>query len=100
MKLQFSPQAVIDLTEILDYVARDNPRAALKLVEGIEVTCENLAQSPGMGSARADLLRGLRAFSRGSYVIYFLTVPSGAVRIVRVLHGGRDVQPGDLRPHA
>jgi toxin ParE1/3/4 len=58
MRLQLSPQATLDLADILDYVARDNPAAALKLVEGLEAACANLARSPGSGTVRSDLYPG------------------------------------------
>src|SRR5438128_1927385 len=97
MKLEFSPEAVVDLTDILDYVGRDKPKAAVKLVDGIEATCAKLAQMSMAGTARSDLYPGLRAFSHGNYVIFFLAITSDVLRIVRIMHGARDVKPEDFR---
>jgi plasmid stabilization system protein ParE len=40
----------------------------------------------------------LRALSHGSYVIYFVLQTEESLRIVRVMHGARDVKPIDFRP--
>jgi toxin ParE1/3/4 len=53
-----------------------------------------LAEHSLIGEARDELVRGLRCFSVGNYVIYYrLLVPNEqTVEIVRVLHGARDVE--------
>lgn len=98
MKLEFSPQAVTDLDEILQYVSRDDPHAAVRLVDGIEATCQTLVSMPRAGTVRNDLARGMRAFTHGRYVIYFLCPTEDILRIVRIMHGARDVRPTDFRP--
>ena len=85
----FSPLAVQDLDGILQYIAADRPAAAVAFVNKLKDTCNLLAKYPLIGSSREELAKGLRAFSCGSYVIYFR--PRGkTVRIERVLHGARD----------
>lgn len=51
---------------------------------------------PGAGTARDDLRQGLRAFSHGSYVIFFRRKTDKVLRIVRVMHGARQFKPGDF----
>ena len=86
---RFSPMAVADLGGILEYIARDNPPAAVRFVETLKEKCNTLAQFPLLGASREQLVAGLRVFSVGNYAIYYR--PEGkTVRIERVLHGARD----------
>jgi len=41
---QFSPMAVEDLDGILEYIARDNPPAAIRFVETLKEKCNTLAR--------------------------------------------------------
>jgi toxin ParE1/3/4 len=85
----FSPSARRDLLEILEYIARDKPGAALRHVDRLEEACWKLAKNPQLGSERDDLLPNLRAWSVGKYVIFFRPAEDG-VEVVRVVHGARD----------
>jgi toxin ParE1/3/4 len=85
----FSPSARRDLLEILEYIARDNPGAALGHVERLEETCQMLAENPHSGTARDDLMPNLRAWSAGNYVIFFRAADDG-IEVERVVHGARD----------
>ena len=98
MKVKFSPRAVADLHEILEFVAQYNPQAAVRLIDSLESRCMGLSKSPAVGTLREDLARGLRALSHGSYVIYFVQQTEESLRIVRVVHGALDVKPTDFRP--
>ena len=98
MTLEFSPRAVADLQEILEFVARQNPQAAVRLVDRLEETCRGLVTMPAVGTRRNDLAPGIRALSHGNYVVYFVAQTETILRIVRVLHGARNVQPIDFRP--
>jgi toxin ParE1/3/4 len=100
MKAEFSPRAIRDLQEILEHIARDNPQAAVRLIDRLEATCLRLPQSPKVGTRRDDLASGLRALSHGSYVIYFVEQTEEILRIARVMHGARDVKPIDFKPDA
>ena len=86
----FSPSARRDLQEILEYIARDKPGAALRHVERMEEACWWLARNPLVGTARDDLLPLLRCYSVGNYVIFYRPTDKG-VDVVRVVHGARDV---------
>jgi toxin ParE1/3/4 len=85
----FSPSARRDLLDILDYIARDKPRAALAYIERLEVECQALANHPQSGTLRDDLLPNLRAWSFGEYVIFFRPADDG-IEIARVVHGACD----------
>ena len=95
----FSPLAVSDLDDILDYIARDKPRAATTFVETLKEKCRTLAKFPLLGASREGLIPGLRMFPVGNYVIYYRAEIEG-VRIERVLHGARDADSASLKQQA
>jgi toxin ParE1/3/4 len=49
-----------------------------------------LGENPYLGRRRDELRRGYRGFPVGQYVIFYRVAEPG-VRIVRILHGRRDV---------
>lgn len=85
----FSPSSRRDLYEIVEFIARDSPAAALRHVERLEESCWALARNPMLGTLREDLLPGLRLWTVGSHVICFRPSEDG-VEIIRVVHGARD----------
>jgi len=85
----FSPSSRRDLNDILDYIARDKPGAALRHVERLEEACWMLAANPEMGAARDDLLPRLRVWSVAKYAIFYRQSEDG-IEVVRVVHGSRD----------
>ena len=87
--LAYSKLSLRDFKKILDSIGRDRPIAAIELVERIQTTCEHLANSPTMGTARSDLVPGMRAFAVNPFVVYFQPSVRGIV-VVRILHGARD----------
>jgi plasmid stabilization system protein ParE len=87
--LVFSSVAIRELEDILEYISRDNPRAAVDLVERIIGKCEILARFPNSGTLDEGLGTGIRMYSVDKYVIYFRTV-GDHVRIESVRHGSRD----------
>ena len=88
---EISPRAVVDLDEILEFIARDKPQAAVKFVARLKDRCRLLADFPELGTRREDLMAGLRSSSVGNYVIYYRPI-TARVRIERVLHAARDVE--------
>ena len=76
--------AEMDLAEITDFIALDNPEGAYRFEEEL---LEPLAYVE-----RAELRPGLRSCAHGAYIIFF-TVNREGVRIERILHGARDLGP-------
>ena len=46
MRAHFTPQAEIDLEEVGDYIALDNPRRAVSFIREIRQHCERIADGP------------------------------------------------------
>lgn len=91
-RLVILPAARADLIGIGDFIAQDNPGRALSFLAELEDRMVRAAERPESFPLRDDLGQGLRTSRHGRYLIFFLHT-GDEVRIVRVLHGARDL-PG------
>lgn len=87
-----APAARDDLGDIADYIARDSPAAAHRVMDAIFETFASLAARPGIGHLRSDLTdQPVRFWTvLGRYLIVYRERSAG-VEVVRVLGPGRDV---------
>ena len=92
MRAYFTPQAEIDLEEVGDHIALDNPRRAISFIREIRQHCEKIADGSHHYAVRPDLGDTIRICAHGNYLIVFEPFDDGAL-ILRVLHGARNV-PG------
>lgn len=86
----------VDLLEHLDYIAVNNPDAALRFVDTVEQAFARLSEMPEIGSLREfanPRLAGVRAWPvpKFSRYLIFYPVTQDSIRILRVLHGARDI---------
>jgi toxin ParE1/3/4 len=91
MQLVFSRNAEADIENVGDYIAKDNPSAAIAFVQRLLDRCSQIAQFPGIGRRRSDLKSAYRSVTEGQYVILYIA-SSDKVEIVRVLHGKQDIE--------
>lgn len=55
-------------------------------------TCfDDLANNPGMGQLRDELLPRVRSFPQGRHLVFYETVPEG-IEIIGVVHQSADVE--------
>ncbi len=87
-----SRDADFDLLEIWAHIARDRLEAADRLAERFDEVFQLLARSPHIGRSVDWLLPELRRFPVGEYLVFYLPGDDG-VRIVRVIHGAREITP-------
>lgn len=90
MKPLFSVRATRQIDDIYLFIARDDLRAAQKVVDRIYEAAEFVTEYPKAGHATKR--EGLRAIPAGSYpyVLYFRwSARDRQVRILRVLHAAR-----------
>ena len=85
-----SNRARQDLIEIWQYVAQDDPGLADALLDTIDAKCNLLLEHPFLGPGREDIRPGMRYLVVAQYVVLY-SVDEDAIRIVRVLHGKRDL---------
>lgn len=92
-RLVFSPEARAGLRRLFAYIAAASGAARASAFLGrIETYCQHLVDFPERGAARDDLWPGLRTVGFARRATIAFTVRPGVVRIVRVLHGGRDLR--------
>ncbi len=79
--------------DIGEYVGADNPPAALRLIDRFEAAFAFLADAPGLGHVRTDIVpraSGLRFWTVGIYLVIYCPAAHG-INVIRVLSGYRDV---------
>ena len=80
-----------DLREIRDYVAKDNPESARRLMVQFVAAFRLLAKRPQLGRVRQDLYAAtLRFWPVGAYLVIYLA-DKQPIEIVAVVHGARDI---------
>jgi toxin ParE1/3/4 len=70
-RVHFTPQAEIDLQEIGDYIALDDPGRAVSFIREIRQHCEKIADRPYHYVACPDLGDTIRICVHGNYLIVF-----------------------------
>jgi toxin ParE1/3/4 len=94
MRIRLAPQARADLDAIWLYIARESASDAIatRTVGSITDKFGLFAKFPHLGkSLRSDLRPNVRTFPVNNYVIFY-SVKSAEIRILRVIHAGRDAQ--------
>lgn len=87
----FSDEAIQDLDEICEYIARSNPKAASKLFDDIRKKCKLVADFPSMGKSYGKFVTNLRGFVVNDYIIFYYPIEDG-IAITRVASGYRDLK--------
>jgi plasmid stabilization system protein ParE len=85
-----------DIKSIWRYIAKDSIRHADLVEKAIVATCYSTADMPEVGHKRVDLThRNILFVNVHGYERYTIAYVAGSqpLRILRVLHGARDVPP-------
>lgn len=90
-RLAFSPDAEADLEEIGDFIAEDNPDAAISFVQRLRSRCYDLLAYPAVGRKRDEVRTGYRSITEGEYVIFYRMADMDEVVIVHIVHSKRDL---------
>ncbi len=91
-QIRFLKIAEEDFTEIVSYIAADNPQAANALATKIEKNLELLSENPLLGRIpRDEEIRKLRYryIIVQNYIIFY-TIENKTIYIHRILHSARD----------
>jgi toxin ParE1/3/4 len=84
-----------DILDIVRRIRPHNPSASARFVEAFKSSVDLLARLPELGRARADLgaaeTRSWRVQGFRNYLIFYEVLPD-RLRLLRVLHGSRDLQ--------
>jgi toxin ParE1/3/4 len=92
MKVVLSWHARVDLLEIADYIAKDNPRRARTFAAELMEKALAIGRTPfGFQLMPGHEAEGVRRWPFGAYVIFY-TVQEDAVAVARILHGAQDAE--------
>lgn len=88
MRLRYTPRARLDLAEIHDYIAQENPQAARRVIHIIRNAAEALLQNPQVG--RVGRIVGTRELTVGRFPFMLAyRVDAVEVQILSVIHTAR-----------
>lgn len=91
LRLIASKRAQKDLEEIANYIAQDDLRAAIKVLDAIQHEFESLCEHPNIGQEREELTtKPYRFLPVYSYLITY-RYDQKELKIVRVLSAYRDI---------
>jgi toxin ParE1/3/4 len=71
MRVRVSRRAEMDLSEITDFIALDNPEGADQFEDELLEYARRIGLAPLAYVERSELARGLRSCAHGAYVIFF-----------------------------
>lgn len=91
MRVHWRPLAESDRDAILDYIARDNPVAAVALGDTIDRRVAELPRHPHL--YRGGRVRGTREMVVHSNYIVVYRIKRGSIEILRVLHSAQQWPP-------
>ncbi|PWC40670.1 type II toxin-antitoxin system RelE/ParE family toxin [Azospirillum sp. TSO22-1] len=89
-----APTARRDLADAIDWIAKDNPAAARALRDAVIAAVSRIGEHPRIGTVRPDLAKERIRFVvlRGFPYILVYAADKMPPRILRLLHGARDLQ--------
>jgi toxin ParE1/3/4 len=91
MKVTFEPAARDELDRIFAWIAKDNPRAALKMIARIEDKVMRLENRGLTYMGRPGLVEGTRELLEWPYIIvYKVDDVRQEIVVVAVAHGAQD----------
>ena len=88
---RISPEAAANISEIWEFIARDNLEAAERVRLELYDAIQGLAEIPGKGHLREDLTdKPVKFWRVRSYLIVYRP-DTEPLEVVAVLHGARDI---------
>lgn len=88
---ELSPQADQDISKIFDYsVDGFGVKQAVFYLSQFDELFEQLIDNPELGRERPEIRAKLRSIAQESHVVFY-RILKDRIRIVRVLHGSRDI---------
>lgn len=88
MRLRYTPRARLDLVEIHDYIAQENPQAARRVILIVRKAAEALLQNPLVG--KMGRVAGTRELTVGRFpFVLAYRVETDEVQILSVIHTAR-----------
>jgi toxin ParE1/3/4 len=92
LRVEFSAPSRQDLIDITLQIARDKPQRAKSYAVELRAACRSLQDHPRRFPVAVNTTEPLRRFVHGPYLVFY-AVRSDHTRIVRILHGARQITP-------
>lgn len=90
-KIILSKAADADLEDIFDYTLDEfGVEQAVAYVSGFDEAFEMISENPEIGRERKEIREELRSLVKDKHIIFYRSL-NDHVRIVRILHGSRDL---------
>ncbi len=90
-KVILSEAADTDLEDIFDYTLKEfGLDQAISYVSEFDDTFETISENPEIGRERKEIREELHSLAKDKYVIFY-RILIDHIRIVRILHGSRDL---------
>ncbi|HZE61021.1 MAG TPA: type II toxin-antitoxin system RelE/ParE family toxin [Burkholderiales bacterium] len=90
-EISWTAEAERWLNDIYEYIAADNPDAAVRTVQSIYDRAQDLRQFPQLGTRYAASPRHVRVLLYEHYRIAYLIKDDGNIDTVGVFHGALDI---------
>lgn len=88
---ELSQEADRDLEDIFDYTLQSfGLDQAVSYVSAFDDVFMMLVENPDAGRRRSEIRTGLRSLAKDNHVVFY-RIMKGRIRIVRILHGARDL---------
>lgn len=90
-EIRYLTTAENDLVDILEYINKDNPTAAISQLEKLDKSVSHLASNPFLGIVPKDerlKKLGYRMLIVDKYLVFYV-VKTKTVQIRRIIHGPR-----------
>src|SRR5690349_8671700 len=94
--LNWTDEAQRWLRDIFDYIASENPPAAVRTVDGIYERAQILLAFPEIGHRYFASTRNVRILLYGHFRIAYLIKTDGDIDILGVFHGALDIERFNL----
>lgn len=90
-RVDFAPEAEVDLNELYDWIAGEaSPAVAMGYIERVEAFCQRLSIGSERGHLRNDIRPNLRIVGFERRLTIAFVVGPEVVTILRIFAGGRD----------
>ena len=90
-EISWTDEAQRWVNDIFEYIAADNPDAAVRTVQGIYERTQDLRRFPQLGGRYGASSRHVRILLYGHYRIAYLIKDDGNIDILGVFHGALDI---------
>ncbi len=92
LRLEWTPRARRARTDAIDYIAQDNPTAALGQLDEIERQTDMLIEHPEIG--RAGRVKGTRELvvGRTPFIVVY-RIKGEVIQVLHLLHGAQQWPP-------